>query len=76
MGGGLYPEGDLQPGGVSVQKGVGRHGDPPPGGSHCSGRYASYWNAFMFLVGRGVKMSNVKDEEQHLQYLLHLTFNV
>ena len=28
-------------------------GRPPPQGSHCSGRYASYWNAFllnMFLL--------------------------
>ena len=27
----------------------GRH--PPPGG-HCRGRYASYWNAFLFILHR------------------------
>ena len=26
----------------------GRH-PPPPRDGHCSGRYASYWNAFLFL---------------------------
>ena len=23
---------------------------PPPPGGHCNGRYASYWNAFLFLL--------------------------
>ena len=23
---------------------------PPPGDGHCSGRYASYWNAFLFCI--------------------------
>ena len=27
----------------------GRH-PPPPADVHCSGRYASYWNAFLFII--------------------------
>ena len=32
---------------------LGRHPlgrPPPPSDAHCSGRYASYWNAFMFKI--------------------------
>ena len=28
---------------------LGRH-PPPPGDGHCSGRYACYWNAFLFSI--------------------------
>ena len=34
-----------------TQGGVSQHAlrQPPPADSHCRGRYASYWNAFLFL---------------------------
>ena len=34
--------------GVSTTPSLGRH--PPSRDGHCSGRYASYWNAFFFLI--------------------------
>ena len=41
-------QGDMHgEGGACVVKGGGMGGWR---GSHCSGRYASYWNAFLFLI--------------------------
>ena len=45
--GGLLPGRCLVPGG-SGPRGV-PGGDPPPDG-YCCGRYASYWNAFLFSI--------------------------
>ena len=52
--------------GVSHWAGVcGRHplgqtppGQPSPFGCHCSGRYASYWNAFLFIMGKKTELQN------------------
>ena len=54
-GGGLHPGGCLDPGvpnpGGSASRGLGGWADPPPIGYYriwsMSGRYASYWNAFL-----------------------------
>ena len=54
-GGGQYPRGGgLHPTGLPQGEGSASRGlDRPPvvtsSGSHCSGQYASYWNAFLFL---------------------------
>ena len=37
------------------------HATPSPNG-HCSGRYASYWNAFLFHVDFPVLCTNQKNE--------------
>ena len=40
--------GDAWPGGVSAPRGVSGGCLVPPPDSYCCGRYASYWNAFLF----------------------------
>ena len=48
LSGGYLDRGVLCPGGASV---LGVSGwRPPPPGSHCSIRCASYWNAFLFML--------------------------
>ena len=57
---GQTPQVDTLPG----QTPPGRH-PPPPADGYCSGRYASYWNAFLFTVffeTYGCQM-NVNDTE-------------
>ena len=45
-GGGLLPGGCLVPGGVGIPACT--EVDPPGRGGYCCGRYATYWNAFLF----------------------------
>ena len=45
--GGGWAEGMSGPGGVACSQG-GSSGDPRDG--HCCGRYASYWNAFLYII--------------------------
>ena len=52
-GGYLLPEGDACSGGclvagVCMVWGKGLPGETPPPDGYCCGRYASYWNAFLF----------------------------
>ena len=48
-GGGLPLGGSLPPGGLPLEE-VGIPLVLTPSGGHCSGRYASYWNAFLLAV--------------------------
>ena len=44
---------DTHPGQTYIP--LGRNSPPPPGG-HCSGRYASYWNAFLFYMRLSISL--------------------
>ena len=46
------PRADTLPGQTHIP--LGRH--PPPPGGHCSGRYASYWNAFLFYMRLSISL--------------------
>ena len=61
VGGCLLPGSTWSQGGVCSQRGRGicsrgggipacTEADPPGRDGHCCGRYASYWNAFLFLI--------------------------
>ena len=68
-GGCMIPGGGcMVPGGCMVQGGWWR---PPPDGYYW-GRYASYWNAFLFSI---LSMnSNISDVKNHLNIMLKRTF--
>ena len=44
--------------GLSLSVWTGRHPPPPPADGYCCGRYASYWNAFLFTL------SGCKDQKK------------
>ena len=46
---GSLPTGGLHPGGLPTG-GESAYRGSASSGSHCSGRYASYWNAFLFAI--------------------------
>ena len=52
-------------GGVGANTRLGRH--PPPRDGHCSGRYASYWNAFLFNLL--FTLSSDKDQRKKLAFV-------
>ena len=55
--GGCLLPGGHGPGGVHGPRGE-PGGDPPPDG-YCCGRYASYWNAFLFLEYNSLTVSHL-----------------
>ena len=51
----------------------GRHPPPPPADGHCSGRYASYWNAFLsFQI---VLLCRDRRKDRYLQRCICLLYS-
>ena len=58
IGGGVPDPGGAYPGGCLVLVGCAK--TPPPRDSYCCGRYASYWNAFLFFFSIAKCISPIK----------------